>query len=224
MAANKQIKRGFFRWPWLACASVVVAWFLVFPPFHVLKKGGSATHSPVEGQAQAFEAASYAEHFWAEQLQPTARKARELSSLCVELKRDPRAAAKNLGHQAGVDGPWYFFLRGSGRIVAIEKSRVLVAAEGGEDLTIALRSGPIFGNVVRDGCALLDVNQVPGLQEYNALSAELNRLVETKVGPKLRKGLSVGMRLSFAGCAEAPESLGSGPALLVIPVCVEVLP
>jgi hypothetical protein len=77
---------------------------------------------------------------------------------------------------------------------------------------------------VRDGCGLLDVNQVPGLAEFNALSAELNRLVEARVQPPL-KTVAVGATITFAGCAEAPESLpAAGPLLTFIPVTAEVTP
>jgi hypothetical protein len=78
--------------------------------------------------------------------------------------------------------------------------------------------------VIRDGCGLLDVNQAPGLAEFNALSAELNRLVEARVQPALRS-TSVGATLTFAGCAESPEALpASGPVLTFIPVQAEVSP
>jgi len=70
---------------------------------------------------------------------------------------------------------------------------------------------------------LLDVNQVPGLTEFNALSAELNRLVEERVQPVLKTGVTVGFTVTFAGCAEAPETLPSGgPLLTIIPISAEV--
>ena len=65
---------------------------------------------------------------------------------------------------------------------------------------------------------------MPGLTEFNALSAELNRLIEERVQPAL-KSVAVGATIRFAGCAEAPESLpASGPLFTLIPVQAEVLP
>ena len=90
--------------------------------------------------------------------------------------------------------------------------------------TIALRIGPVFGNTVRDGCGLLDLNRSPGLTEFNAVAAELNRLVEQRVQPTLRAA-AVGATVSFTGTAEMPEALpADGPALLFIPVVAEVKP
>ena len=121
-------------------------------------------------------------------------------------------------------GPWYFFARGSGRVTAVEKSALLVEIDGAPGAIVAVRTGPIFGNVVRDGCGLLELNDVPGLAEFNALSAEFNRMVEERVQPALKTGVAPGARLVFAGCTEAPESLGSGPVLVFVPVQVEVAP
>lgn len=44
-----------------------------------------------------------------------------------------------------------------------------------------LETGPVFGNVLRDGTGLLDVNDFPNSQDFNALSSEINRRVEEQV-------------------------------------------
>jgi predicted lipoprotein len=125
------------------------------------------------------------------------------------------------GHRVGLGNAAYYFARGSGLVTAVERNRILVEISGA---VVAIRTGPVFGNSVRDGCGLLDVNDVPGLAEFNALSAELNRLVEERVQPAL-KGATVGATLTFAGCAEAPETLpAGGPLLTFIPVQVELAP
>jgi predicted lipoprotein len=68
------------------------------------------------------------------------------------------------------------------------------------------------------------VNSFPGLQEFNALSAELNSLVEKNVLPLLREQAVVGATVHFVGCAEAPESAAaaSEPLLMIVPVQAEV--
>jgi predicted lipoprotein len=108
-------------------------------------------------------------------------------------------------------------------VTAVERSRLLVEIGGA---VIAIRTGPVFGNVIRDGCGLLEINQAPGLAEFNALSAELNRLVEQRVQPPLRTGVAVGATVAFAGCAEAPEALpaAGNPLLTFVPLHAEVTP
>ena len=117
-------------------------------------------------------------------------------------------------------GTAYYFVRGSGRVIARDRNYLNVALDGAESAVVAIRIGPVFGNAVRDGSGVLDVNSFPGLQEFNALAAELNALVEKQVLPALREKANVGTVVHFAGCAEAPEMVGGpgDPILTVIPV------
>jgi predicted lipoprotein len=121
-------------------------------------------------------------------------------------------------------GAAYYFVRGSGKVIARDRNTIRIALDGPNPAIVALRIGPIFGNAVRDGSGLLDVNQVPGLHEFNALAAELNKLVESQVLTGLREGADVGAVVTFAGCAEAPESAAppDQPLLTIIPVMAEV--
>jgi predicted lipoprotein len=140
--------------------------------------------------------------------------------VATAVRRDPVAAAKQHAHQVGIGGTAYYFVRGRGWIEAVETNRIVVAIDGADGVRVALRVGPLFGNAVRDGIGLLDVNDFPGLQEFNALAAELNRLVETRVFPEWRARAQTGATVEFAGVAEAPESVEPGPVLSLVPLPV----
>lgn len=216
------VRRAPVLWPWLAAAVVVAGLLVVYPPFRIVPRSGAAG-PPVSGvaAAAAFVPASFAAKFWTEQLQPAATRAPLAASVLVALRRDPTTTAQTHARRVGLGSAAYYFVRGSGRVTAVERSRVLIEIEGE---TVALRTGPVFGNAVRDGTGLLEVNQVPGLAEFNALSAELNRLIEERVQPAL-KVATVGATIAFAGCAEAPEAFpADGPLLTFIPVQAEVQP
>lgn len=208
-------------WLWLAAVMVTIGLFVAFPPIHVgSKKAVARTESVAD--AGGFPPVAFVEEFWTRQLQPAAASAPAAGPVLADLRRDPAAAARIHGRRVGLGGDAYFFVRGTGRVAAVESSRLLVEIDGA---TVAIHTGPVFGNIVRDGCGLLDVNQVPGLAEFNALSAELNHLVEVRVEPALKTGASVGATISFAGCAAAPEMLpAKGPLLTFIPVQAEVKP
>lgn len=139
------------------------------------------------------------------------------------VRKDPAAARTAHARQAGLGGA-YYFVKGKGRVVAREGSRLRLALDEAGTLTVELRVGPVFGNTVRDGCGLLDVNAFPGLQEFNALSAELNRLIENQVLPLLREKAQPGVLVEFVACAEAPESVPSegAPVLTLIPIKAEL--
>jgi predicted lipoprotein len=200
-------------WPWWVGAGLLLALFVIYPPVRLVKRG--ATASTAGGATPAtFSAAAWVEAFWRDRLQPAATRAPELAAFLQTLRDRPSAARSGSGK---------VLLRGSGRVTAVERNRVLVEVEGA---LVALVTGPVFGNAVRDGSGLVEVNDVPGLAEYNEVSAVINRLVEERVQPGIRAGARPGVVLRFAGCAEVPEELPASPAplLSLVPVWVEVTP
>lgn len=208
-------------WPLLVFATSLVIVFAIYPPFRVGKVGADGKLVRSSESTAVFDPVSYAAEFWEKTLQPASEKAPELPAILELLRQDPAAAARRFGHKAGLGSTSTFFARGLGTIKVIERNRVLVEVDGS---TIAIRTGPVFGNVVRDGTGLLDVNQLPGLEQFNALSAEINRLIETRVQPRI-KSMPVGARIEFVGCAEAPESLSqTDPLLTFVPVRASVHP
>lgn len=195
----------------------------VFPLFRIvpLKAPGVLSVGPAGGGA--FDPAAAAAQIWQTDLPAAALRAVELETLAAALRTDPTQARATHARSTGL-GTAYYFVRGRGRVVARDRNQVRVELAGSAGTVVALRIGPVFGNTVRDGCGLLDVNAFPGLAEFNALAAALNALVEKNVIPPLRDRAVVGAEVGFAGCAEAPESApGAGePLLIVIPVQAEV--
>jgi predicted lipoprotein len=208
-------------WPWIAAGVLFAGLLVAYPPFHIRSRPASgALSTTATNAAGPFDATAFAGKFWAGPLLSAAATAPDAGALVAGLRRNPSATLAG-AHRVGLGNVAYFFARGEGRVTAVERSRLLVEI-GGE--VVAIRTGPVFGNVVRDGSGLLEVNQVPGLAEFNALSAELNRFVEERVQPAL-KSVPVGATLLFAGCAEAPEGVpDSGPVLTFIPIQAEVKP
>ncbi len=208
-------------WPVLSAVVVLTGLLVAYPPVRLGSRQAVAATTAAAATA-AFDAVAFGAEFWRDRLLPAAAAAPAAGPVLADLRRDPAAAARTHGRQVGLGQAAYYFVRGTGRVTAVERSRLLVEIDGA---TVALRTGPVFGNAVRDGTGLLEVNQAPGLAEFNALSAEINRLIEERVQPALRTGVAVGTTVTFAGCAEAPETLpASGPLLTFIPVVAEVLP
>jgi predicted lipoprotein len=208
------------KWLLVPAAIVILAVGYFFPPFHVVRieaAGGGAT-ATVAG----FDPGVSAAQFLSQKLPATTSRATAAATLLPALQSDPAAAAKRFAHQVGIGGTAYYFVRGSGRVATVDTNQVIMEIEGASSATIALRLGPLFGNTVRDATGLLNVNDFPGLAEFNALAAELNRRVETDIFPRVRELAKVGQRLAFVGCAEAPETVGPGPVLSLVPVAVSV--
>ena len=203
-----------------ACVLALALWF--FPLFHAVPLKSPAAEAAAANAA--FDPVSAAAKIWKTDLPAAAQRALELKALVGPLRENPETAKAKFAKAAGL-GTAYYFVRGSGKVVARDRNSVQVAVDGAQSAVVALRIGPVFGNTVRDGCGFLDVNGFPGLQEFNALSAELNALVEKNVLPMLREKATVGVTVQFAGCAEAPEDAApSGPLLVIVPVSASVLP
>lgn len=215
-------------WPFrLAVGAAVAVLGFVFPPFRIVSLT-PGTADPAGNAAAAaapagFDPVAVAAKFWAADLPAAHPRAVDLAQLAPALRADAEAAKKRFAQAAGL-GTAYYFVRGSGRVVARERNVLRLAVTGAETEFVTIRLGPVFGNTVRDGSGLLDVNAFPGLQEFNALAAALNTLVEQRVLPALKENAQVGKVVTFVGCAEAPESApDSGePLFTVVPVQAEV--
>ena len=207
----------------LAAAGAVAVGLWFFPPFHVVSLNAGGTAAAGASPGAAFDAPAVAARVWATDLRTAARRAVELKSFAGLLRENAETARKKYAKAAGL-GTAYFFVRGTGEVIARDRNYLRVALDGADAAVVAIRIGPVFGNTVRDGCGLLEVNSFPGLQEFNALAAELNALVEKTALPVLRDKAVVGAKISFAGCAEAPEAAaGAGePLLMLVPVEAEV--
>ena len=112
-----------------------------------------------------------------------------------------------------------YFVAGQGRVLTVSDDEILLAVtEGATNAEISLQTGLLFGNAVRDGTGLLSVNDYPDSQDFNAISEALNRLVETRVQPKLREAAKVGATVRFVGCAEVNDESSDLKPLKLVPV------
>jgi predicted lipoprotein len=213
----------------LVAGGVAAVFCFVFPPFRIVSlkpapagRGGApspATTAP----AAAFDPAAAAAKFWEHELPAAHARAVDLAQLAPAVRAGAEAAKTRFAQAAGL-GTAYYFVRGSGKVVARERNTLRLSITGAETESVTIRLGPVFGNTVRDGTGLLDVNAFPGLQEFNALAAALNALVEQRVLPALKEKAQVGAVVSFVGCAEAPESAADPgePLFTVVPFQAEV--
>ncbi|HVU33564.1 MAG TPA: DUF2291 family protein [Opitutaceae bacterium] len=223
MAANRETSaRRPVAWVVIAGLLILGAW--VFPPFHVVRLAPAATSRASKDLKRpgAFDPKAAAAQVWRDQIPAAVAKAADVNAVVALLAENPDLAKTRYGRAAEV-GAADFIVHGRGRVTARDRSQLTVVLDGQPAGVVALRIGPVFGNTVRDGCGL-DLNAFPGLAEFNALSAELNALVEHQVLPALRQKAQVGATVTFTGCAEAPDFAADPgePALTIVPVQAEV--
>jgi predicted lipoprotein len=188
---------------WLGATVIVASLCWLFPPFHVVPLRDARQQQ----QRGVFNAATFAAAFWDNQLLPAAGQATLATEVLSALAHDPEAARKRFGHSPGLSAGCYFFVKGSGQITAIEKEGIRIALVGAEiKASVQLHTGLLFGNSLRDATGLLNISDFPNSQDFNDLSAELNRLVETRVLPELRERAAVGKIILFVGCIELTDA------------------
>lgn len=194
--------------------------FWMMPLFHIvpLKQAEAAKAKA------AFNPADYAARFWSEQLTPTFPKAADAQIVLESLAKDAKSAVTNFGRTVGVGDMIYFFMRGTGTVVSVEARGVGVSLNGaGAEADMLIKTGLLFGNTVRDATGLLNASEFPNSHDFNDVSTELNRIVESRVISQLKTNAVVGRTIRFAVCAEVSEDDAGGRPLKVVLVHVEFL-
>ena len=187
----------------------------LWPPFHVvpLDQARAGTDEAV------FDPDGVVEEVWSELANSAGETAVDAGELLRALAQDQTSAANKFGRRLGLSGKASYFVSGTGRITEVAKRSVEVALpEGG---SIAIEAGPIFGNAIRDGSGLFDVNDFANSQDFNAVSAEINRRVEERVLPELRRQAGVGKTVHFLGGVEISDSDANVESLKLTPVAIE---
>ena len=126
------------------------------------------------------------------------------------------------GRTVGVSSSYYRFVRGVGCVVTADAETIgLSVGATGEEADVVVPLDFVFGNAVRDATVLLDSSSYPNAQEFNDISAELNKIVEEQVLPAFRIGATVGRRVKFAGCVEVADEEADLKPLKLVPVSVQ---
>ena len=200
---------------WLIAVATIAAVCWLFPLFHVVRlKAANA-----EKAAAQFSATDFAEIFWTNRLLPSLSKAADAGTLVAAVQSDPAAAKTKFSRSVGLSESYFYFLAGTGRVVAVSDDGVSLAITGkGTNVDVVIQAGLIFGDALRDGTGLLDASVYPNSQDFNDISAALNHIVETRVVPALRQQAKVGATIWFTGCAEVDDESTDLKPLKVVPV------
>jgi predicted lipoprotein len=205
---------------WLTAVVLLAALTWFFPLFHIM---------PLEQARQArtagaFNPEQFAEKFWNDRLLKSLDRAVNADVLLPAIQSDPAAARKKFSRSLGISESYFYFVSGRGRVLGATNDEIaLVATAGATQPEIVLPVGLLFGNAVRDGTGLLDVNDYPNSQDYNGISQALNHIIETRVLPLLRERGKAGATVRFVGCAEITDESTDLKPLRVVPIQAEIL-
>jgi len=200
---------------WLLAIAIAAAICRLFPLFHIVP----LKTVTAQKEAATFNPTNFAESFWSGQLSAAKGRAVKAEVLVPAIQTDAAAAKTNYSRTVGMSDAYFYFVSGTGRVLAVSDDEVsLAVTPGATNAEVALETGLVFGNAVRDGTGLLSANDYPNSQDFNDVSAALNHIVETRVLPKLHEQAKVGVTVSFAGCAEVDDESSDLKPLKVIPI------
>ena len=203
----------------IAAACVGALWF--WPLFHIVPLE-QAKQESLAADAEYFDPAVLVEKFCFEQLILSETRAVDAQKLIAAIQEDHAKARKTHGRSVGLSSAYYYFISGTGRVARVERNAVaLVIRQDADDAEVLLETGPVFGNAVRDGTGLLDVNDYANSQDFNRISSEINRRIEAQVLPTLREDAEVGVTVRFVGCVQVTDETTDLSPLRVVPFIVE---
>ncbi len=204
---------------WLIAAGLAVGFCLVVPPFRIV----SLEAAREEKRSGAFDAAAYAEDFWSNKLSYVMDQATDAEKLIQAIRRDPGAARKKHARTLEFGRDYYYFVQGSGFVVAADETAISVSCARGGAPDLKIATAHITGNVIQEATGLMDPSDFNSLVEYNNVATEIKRIVEARVLQAFRRqAVGAGTRVNFIGCAELNDELRDPLPLFLMPTVLEV--
>jgi predicted lipoprotein len=201
-------------WGSLLAGACILFYFL--PPFHIKPLKASREKS----ESSSFEASTFVEEFWNEQLVKVADQAVDADEFLAALGKDRKDAVERYGHRLGLSAQSSFLISGAGKITRVEKRSVEIKLLNGQGVVV-IETGPVFGNSIRDGSGLLDVSDFSNSQDFNAISSEFNQRVEDQVLPMLKEKAAVGLEVHFVGGVDVTDSDNPVTQLNLTPMIID---
>ncbi len=206
---------------WLVIAIGTLVLLYLFPLFHIVSLD-DANKATAKATAAKFDPVKFVDTFWDSELLPSKSAAVDAATLVAKVKADPAKARQQHGRQVGLSQSYFYHVTGVGRVVSVEKNFIgLAISPDSEKTEVILEAGILFGNTVRDGTGLLDVNDFNNTQDFNAISTELNHRIEANVLPTLREIATVAAEVRFTGCVQVNDEDSDLQPLKVVPFIVE---
>lgn len=167
----------------------------------------------------SFDADEYARVVWEQKMPGVIRDAPDILTVLDLLQSDPEQAFEGMGRKLGISGTRYFMVKGEGVIDSVEEESLRIRLDQG--LRIELATGFIFGNAIRDGSGVVDIDEFLNMTDFNMVSIALNQRVKEEVVPRLVRSARVGVSLEFAGAFEMREDQPDIHSIRIIPVSVK---
>ena len=168
----------------------------------------------------SFNAESYFNDIWQNQVPNTVNEASDISTLMSLLNTNPDDAFKQFGRKLGISKTYYFMAKGEGLVESVEEEFIKVALN--EKTTIQIATEFIFGNAVREGIGIVNIGDFVNMTDFNQVSVSLNKKVKSEVVSNLKTQARKGSIINFVGVFEINEDKVNLQSIRVIPISAKV--
>ena len=169
---------------------------------------------------RAFNLEHYVAETWETKFPGVIASAPDLAVILTVLDTDPNRAFQEYGKKLGISKTWYFIAKSRGAIEAVEDEYVVVKIAGNKQVHLA--TAFIFGNAVRDGSGVVDIDDFVNMTDFNNVSIALNTKVKEEIIPGLLKIAAPGVNIEFTGAFEINEEKVNTNNIRIIPLSVKV--
>ncbi len=170
-------------------------------------------------QTVTFDAESFVNDLWNQELQSVFDSSMGFSSLMMSLQENPLETFSRHGQSLGIGNIAYFRVSGEGIVNKVNENNVLVQVG---DRLVEIETEFIFGNAIRDASGLIKINDFDKTSDFNGISEAINRKVREEVIPNFRQKVKEGDRIQFHGALELNKAHLHLDLPEIIPVSIEI--
>jgi predicted lipoprotein len=209
------IKQWIIRTGVMGCLFIFV---FVFPVFRI----ESLSEKKSQELSNEYNAVDLVEAFWRNELSERISNAGKFEDFYDAFSEDPSDAMERFGNKVGLNSKYHFMLRLRAVIIAADKNSVILRPVHSDEVFIEVHRGPLFGNAVRDGSGVFDVEYFADSRTFNQVSEELNKRVEQEVLPGFFKESKAGNEMVTVGCFSVSNNASDIKSLKWIPLSLKI--
>lgn len=172
---------------------------------------------------KTFDAEGYAKTFMAKKLPVAVSKAVEVNELLTKLKSDPHDTFDAYGHALAIGSTRFFMVKGTGTIDSVMYDVVKLKTQG-DSSNISIATEFVFGNAIRDASNQVDIKEFVNTIDLSNVSAEINKIIRTKILPPFKAKAKKGDKVEFTGAIELNSAHLNTDDVEVIPATLKLNP
>ncbi len=167
-----------------------------------------------------FDAKAYAKTYLLEKIPAVKKEAVAVSDLISALNKDSKKAFADYSHFQNEGDMKYFFVKGEGKVTAIDEEFVSLKIASGIEIKLAIQY--IFGNTARDCSGLISIDDFSNTMDLNNVSEEINKLIKSEIVAPFTAKVQKGDSVSFLGGIELSQSNPKTDKLEIVPLQLEI--